>query len=155
MALNYLSQLLGFFKEAGKYASPDEDAVERAGSEAPRHVSFHKRIVAVSVIFGFIGALIGVGMIVLAIGENAVQDDGAEILLAPLVFAAAGLVFGVSVTCLFAPRSFITGPVGQKWMQLIGTQSAVVARVVCLLFTMLLLGFIALMAWAAWSDMQR
>ena len=155
MALNYLSQLLGFFKEAGKYASPDEAAVERAGAEAPRYVSFHRRIVAVSVLLGFIGAILGLGMIVLAVGENEVHNNGAKIMLAPLVFAAAGLVFGVSVTCLFAPRSFLTGPVGQKWMQLIGTESTVVARVVCLLFTMLLLGFIALIAWAAWSDMQR
>jgi len=155
MALNYLSQLVGFFKEAGKYALPDDDAVARAGMEAPRYVSFHRRIVAVSVILGFIGAILGLGMVVLAVGENAVQKEGLKILLTPLVFAAAGLVFGVSVTCLFAPRSFLTGPVGQKWMQLIGTESTVVARVVCFLFTMLLLGFIALMAWAAWSDMQR
>ena len=155
MALNHLSQLVGFFKEASKYTSPDEDAVGRAGSESPRYVSFHKRIVTVSVIFGVAGAALGIGMIFIAVGENAAQDDGAEILLAPLVFAAAGLVFGVSVTCLFAPRSFLTGPVGQKWMQLIGTESTAVARVVCFLFTMLLLGFIALLIWSAWSDMQQ
>jgi hypothetical protein len=155
MALNYLFQLLGFFKEANKYTSPDEDAVVKAGSEAPRHASFHRRIVTVSVIFGLMGAALGVGMIVLAVGQKAAQEDGAKILLAPLVFAATGLVFGVSVKCLFAPRSFLVGPVGQKWMKLIGTDSTVVARVVCLLFTMLLLGLIALMGWAAWSDMQQ
>jgi len=155
MALHYLFQLLGFFKEAGKYTSPDKDAVARAGPEAPRHASFHRRIVTVSVIFGVIGAVLGVGLLVVAVGEKTAESDGAKILLAPLVFAAAGLVFGVSVTCLFAPRSFLTGPVGQKWMQLIGTESAVVARLICLAFTMLLLGLIALMGWAAWSDMHQ
>lgn len=154
MGLNNFFELLGFFKEASKYTSPDEDAVARAGSEAPRYVSFHKRIVIVSIILGLMGAALGVGMIFLAIGENAAQTGGARILLAPLVFAAAGLVFGVSATCLFAPRSFLTGPVGQKWMKLIGTESTAVARVACLLLTMLLLGFIALLVWSAWSDMQ-
>ena len=64
MALHYLSQLIDFFKEAGKYTSPDEDAVARAGPEAPLYVSFHERVVTVSVIFGLIGAVLGVGMIV-------------------------------------------------------------------------------------------
>jgi len=155
MGLKDFFELLGFFKEASKYTSPDEDAVGRAGSEAPRHVSFHKRIVTVSIILGLMGAALGVGMIFIAVGENAAQDNGAEILLAPLAFAAAGLVFGVAVTCLFAPRSFLTGPVGQKWMKLIGTESTAAARSVCLLFTMLLLGFIALLVWSAWSDMQQ
>lgn len=155
MGLNNLFELLGFFKEASEYTSPDEDAVVKAGSEAPRHASFHRRIVTVSVIFGLMGAALGVGMIFIAVGQDAALDDGAEILLAPLVFAAAGLVFGVSVACLFAPRSFLTGPVGQKWMKLIGTESTAVARVVCLLFTMLLLGFIVLLVWSAWSDMQQ
>lgn len=155
MALRYLFQLLGFFEEASKYASPDEDAVARAGPEAPRHVSFHRRIVTVGLLLGLVGAAFGVGLIVVAPGENTPAKDVPKILLAPLVFAAAGLVFGVSVTCLFAPRSFLMGPVGQKWMQLIGTRNTVVARVVCSLFTMLLLGFIALIGWSAWSDMQR
>jgi len=152
--LRHLFQLLGFFEEARKYASPDEDAVARAGPETPRHVSFHRRIVAVAILLGLVGAAFGVWLIVVAAGENTAAKDATKILLAPLVFAAAGLVFGVSVTCLFAPRSFLTGPVGQKWMQLIGTQSTAVARVVCLLFTMLLLGFIALIGWSAWSDLQ-
>ena len=73
----------------------------------------------------------------------------------PLMFAVEGMVFGVSVACLFAPREFLTGPVGQKWMRLIGTESIVAARIVCLLITLLFSGFIALVAWGAWSDLQR
>jgi hypothetical protein len=38
------------------------------------------------------------------------------------------------MACLFAPREFLTGPVGQKWMKLIGTKSVLVARIVCLIF---------------------
>ncbi|HIJ73635.1 MAG TPA: hypothetical protein HPP83_05980 [Candidatus Hydrogenedentes bacterium] len=154
MALHHLFQLLGFFKEAGEYASPDEDALAQAGADAPRQASYHKRIVAVSVLFGLMGAALGVYLIVVAVGEQKAQEGAGKVLLAPLAFAAGGLFFGVSLMCLLAPRSFLTGPVGQKWMKLIGTQSTAVARVACFLFTLLGLGFITFMAWAAWSDMQ-
>ena len=155
MALHHLFQMLRFLGGASKYASPDEDAIAQAESEAPRQVSFHKRIVAISVSFGLVGGACGVGLLIFAAGQKTAAKDAGTLLLAPLIFAVAGLVFGVAMACLFAPRSFLTGPVGQKWMQLIGTQSIVVARVVCFLFTMLLVGFISLLVWATWSDSQR
>jgi uncharacterized membrane protein YfcA len=155
MAFRHLLQLFGFFEEASKYASPDEDAVAQAGPDALRHVSFYRRIVAVSILFGTVGAVLGVGMIILAAGEKTPGTDTAKMLIAPPVFAAAGLVFGVSVACLFAPSSFLTGPIGQKLMQLIGTQDIRVARAACLLWTLFLMALIALISCSVWSDMQR
>ncbi|QDV39306.1 hypothetical protein [Tautonia plasticadhaerens] len=40
-------------------------------------------------------------------------------------------------------------------MRLIGTESVAVARLVCLGFMLLFLGFVWMMAWAVWSDFQR
>ena len=56
------------------------------------------------------------------------------------MFGAVGLVFGVAVACLFAPSSFLTSSVGQKWMKLIGTKSVLAARIVCLILALLIAG---------------
>lgn len=79
-------------------------------------------------------------MIFLALSENGGQSEGAEILLAPVLFGAAGLLFGAAVACAFAPRSFLTGPAGRKWMKLIGTRNVLAARIVCLVLALILGG---------------
>ena len=53
------------------------------------------------------------------------------ILMAPFLAGIIGILEGVAVTCLFAPRAFLVGPVGQKWMSLIGTKSVLGARITC------------------------
>jgi hypothetical protein len=40
----------------------------------------------------------------------------------------------MALACLFAPHDFLTGPVGKRWMKLIGTKSVPVARLACGLF---------------------
>ena len=132
--------LFRFFWEAGKYVEPDEAVSEESGPDAPRQIAFHRRVVVVSVLFGLLGAACGVGMILLALAENEGDGGGAEFLLAPLLFGAAGLLFGAAVACALAPRSFLTGPAGRKWMQLIGTQNVLVARIVCFLLALIIGG---------------
>lgn len=159
-----LFQLFKFFAELPKYVSPDEAHLRELGVDAARHASFHRRIVRSAVIAGCLGAGLGISLIAVgartdnkdtrSVPANRSDNSGASVLLAPLLFAAMGIVFGTATGCLFAPRAFLEGPGGQRWMRLIGTQSILVARIVCLCFTLLLLAFICLMTWAAWTDMR-
>lgn len=65
-------------------------------------------------------------------GDASSGQDARGLLLAPFLFCAGGLLYGVAMACLFAPRDFLAGPLGEKWMKLIGTKSIFGARIVCL-----------------------
>ena len=101
---------------------------------AQRHMAYHKRIVWVGTCFAAVGAALGLLMSMAVAGDIQTGRDIKGILLAPFLFGVGGFVFGMALMCLFAPRSFLTGPTGAAWMKLIGTKSVVVARIVCLLF---------------------
>ena len=77
---------------------------------------------------GLAGALGAAGGLAFAVAAG----EGPNGLMAPPLFGAAGLLVGSAAACLFAPRAFLTGPLGEKWMRLIGTRSVAVARGVCL-----------------------
>ena len=110
-----------------------------AGESGQRHSAYHKRIILVSSVFGILGAAIGIiASIALAVDAKSGKDIKG-VLLTPFMFGAGGLLFGVAVACLFAPRDFLTGPLGKKWMKLIGTKSVLVARIVCLIFGLVIL----------------
>jgi hypothetical protein len=152
MALRPLFQLLGFFDSAAKYATFDRQSIAEA--EVVRSASIHRRIVLAGACFGLIGAGLGIAMLAV-FGGKALEKEGAKVLLAPLMFAAEGTVLGAATAILFAPRWFLTGPAGQKWMKLVGTQSVLSVRIVCSIFLLLLVAIVVVMSWAAWSDMQR
>jgi hypothetical protein len=57
----------------------------------------------------------------------------------PIFMTVAGFCFGVAAACLFAPSSFLLGPLGRKWMKFIGTQSVPLARLVCFFVCLALL----------------
>ena len=129
-----LLRLFRFFQGAADYASPEADAVGKAGESADRHVSQHGRIASLGGLFGALGAVLGLIFAGMAPGDPASGKGTGEVLLAPLLFGAAGCLFGAAIGCLFAPRDFLAGPLGRKWMEMIGTKNVVVARMVCLLF---------------------
>ena len=124
-----LSQLVDFLKAAKGYIRPDAAAVDEAGASKDVAARFHRRIVVIAGSFGLIAALGGV------VGAFLEPPDGKAsvkmIRAAPLVFGVMGILEGVAVACLFAPREFLTGPVGQKWMSLIGTKSVFGAPITC------------------------
>ena len=80
------------------------------------------------------GVVLGLIFAVAALCGPAPQEGTGKVLLAPLLFGAAGCLFGAAVGCLFAPGDFLAGPIGRKWMDMIGTKNVVVARIVCLIF---------------------
>jgi hypothetical protein len=146
MPLRHAFQIGKFFSEAADYANVDASAVADAGVDASRHISVHRRIVAVSLVFGLIGAAAGVAMIVLGASGAAPRKDGQSFLLAPFLFAAMGSVLGAASSIAFVPNSFLAGPMGQKWMRLIGTNSLLVARIVCSIFLILTLAIVSVFA---------
>lgn len=134
-----LFQLLGFFREATGYVRPDDDAVRRAGSTGERHSGYHRKIVWISGVLGALFALAGLAASIAELtGGKMRESDAKVVLLAPLLAGVAGIMFGVAVACLFAPSEFLTGPMGAKWMSLIGTKNILVARIVCFVFGMLM-----------------
>jgi hypothetical protein len=129
-----LFSLFRFYEKTGEYMTPDPTAVEKAGELGERHATYHRRIVLVGGIFGAIGAALGLALSIGTSTADKADKDVKGILLAPLMFAAAGVLFGVAMACLFAPTEFLMGPVGRKWMKLIGTESVRGARLTCLIF---------------------
>ena len=62
---------------------------------------------------------------------------------------------GVSVCCAFAPRRFLEGPEGTKWMELIGTKNVLTARFVCGALAAIIGAMCGFLIWAAWYDFQK
>jgi len=124
--------LFQFFKDADQYILPDQAAAEKAGESGPKHTAYHRRIVAISALCGIVSAVAGI--IVVGAGRDSHSEHvrPSYFILTPLLLGAAGLLFGVAIACVLAPREFLAGPMGQKWMKLIGTKSVPVARLVCL-----------------------
>jgi hypothetical protein len=139
-----LKQLFDFFSSIENYVEPDAEGI---GSR------FHRFIIILSGLCGVVLAVVFTFVIFALRPEG--QPFPPKYLLAPAIFFMFGVISGVSVSCTFAPSSFLNGPAGRKWMKLIGTESVVVARLVCGCFTILFLGFIGVMIWAVWSDIQR
>lgn len=150
MAIRHLLQLLTFFDSAAKQAKID---VNLAEEENAGDASFHRFVVGFAGLFGLIGAGLGIASLV-AFGGEAIEKEGVKFLLAPLLFAAGGLLFGSAIALLFVPSSFLTGPAGEKWMKLVGTNSVIVVRFVCLILLVLFSAMIALIGWAVLQDLK-
>jgi hypothetical protein len=130
--------LMEFLRSAMGFATIDADAIEEAGESASQYTTYHRRIVGVSAIFGCIGALSGIVFIVSEINTQHGQKDLPMLLFSPVLFGIIGLLLGAAIACLFAPEQFLTGPIGSKWMKLIGTESVLVARLTCFILGVML-----------------
>lgn len=149
MAIRYFLQILAFFNSAAKQAKTD---VNLAEEENAGDASVHRFIVAFAGLFGLIGGGLGIAVSV-AIGSDTIAKEGIRLFLAPPLFVAGGLLLGSAIALLFAPSSFLTGPAGEKWRKLVGTNSVIVVRIVCLIFLLLLAAVIALISWAVLQNM--
>jgi len=114
-------------------AAPVDDAT------AARHTLYSQRIAFWAQCGTVIGAVLGVALgVVLLVGGEPVGAIQALVMF-PFALATGGFTLGMALTCLFAPREFLTGPVGKPWMERIGTKSVTVARVACALFGLVVL----------------
>jgi len=117
----------------------DPEDVEAAGDDAELHSTYHRTIVLMGGVFALVGALASVFFVAQLLHEGGDQIRIKMIVGPPLMLTFAGFCFGVAVACLFAPTTFLAGPLGRKWMKFIGTQSVPMARVVCFLVCLALL----------------
>src|SRR5438309_65465 len=109
-----LFALFQFYQEASDYQQPDQAAVTAMDPDGGQHVDYYRRIVGVSCACGAVGFLLGVAVWALALTDGEAVDvkTGKEamfMLLAPLILAAPGLLFGAALACAVAPRDFLLG----------------------------------------------
>lgn len=133
-----------FFRDACGYVRADPAAAAAAGDDADRRLTYHRRVVVVAAACGACGFAAGAAFVAVTYlnGDEgwvathwppyAAEENFLWPVLFPLLGAAAGLLWGAALASAFAPRAFLLGPVGRKWMRLIGTRSVLGARVVCL-----------------------
>ena len=117
----------------------DPKEVEAAGDDAELHPTYHRTIVLMGGVFALLGALASVFVVAQLLHESGENTRIKMIVGPPIFMTVAGFCFGVAAACLVAPTSFLTGPLGRKWMKFIGTQSVPAARVVCFFVCLALL----------------
>lgn len=144
-----LTPIFDFLKEAVGFIKPDSVALDDAGEDGHVAIRYHKRIV---IIAGICGVITAIGGTVECAIETKTGREMKLLLFSPFIFGTIGTLFGVAAACLFAPRAFLEGPVGSKWMGLIGTRSIVVARVVCAILAALPIAF-GLFVW--WKERSQ
>ena len=138
-----LSQILDFLKAATGYIKPDAADLDEAGGAESPEARYHTRVIVAAAVCGVIMSIAGTVGAVLAKGR---KEDLKMLLVAPLLSGVAGILAGVAGACLVAPHEFLTGPVGRKWMALIGTKNVLIARIVCGILVTIVLGAIIAVA---------
>jgi hypothetical protein len=108
------------------------------------------QICVCSVILLGVALPLGVPCVVYLIKGITIQD-AAERMLCSAIFmcftVVASIFFGASLGCLLAPAEFLKSPLGQKWMEFIGTGNLTAARVVSFLAAFFLALFFAGYCW--------
>lgn len=128
-----LHQIFKFLGAAAGFIDPeidpDKDIFDLADESRQIATRYHYRIVIVATSFGLLAATFAGACIWSQ--PNLGREGLKVILLGPVVLGIAGILEGIALMCAFAPHEFLTGSLGQKWMDLIGTKNVTVARIVC------------------------
>src|SRR5690349_1730569 len=112
-----LFELFRFLSEARKVTPLDPAAVRAAGAAGDKYADYHRQIVLSGGAFAVLGLVAGAVLIAALWNEKGgdVSVHDVKMLVAvPLMTVLAGFCLGVAVACLFAPASFLTGPVGRQ-----------------------------------------
>jgi hypothetical protein len=143
-----LGQLLQLLSSTADLAKLDPNSAD-AHPDAARHIGFHRKLVRVGIAGGVLGGVMGVAGSVLFYmyppGGKLSDRDTSGLIYAPIMLILAGFVGGACWAGVFAPRDFIIGPIGQRWMKALGVKNPSIARGVALFVALLVTGiFIAL-----------
>src|SRR5580692_9590170 len=105
-----IGPILDFIAAAVGFLHPDPDAAEQTKDASV--LNYHRKVVVTAAVCGGITAAAGIVAVSLA---DSKEKDIKMLLLLPILFLVIGIVMGVALACLVAPREFLTGPVGEKW----------------------------------------
>jgi hypothetical protein len=137
-----ITLLVSFFRGGSSFLEPDEAALHAAGVNRERYVIGHRRIVNLARFFGIMGLVLWSGALIFGSVVVGVQFDNPGkafvVCLSPFLGCMLGATVGAILGCLLAPRDFLHGPLGRKWLSFIGTENVLVARVVCFVCFILL-----------------
>lgn len=136
-----LSTLLQFFTGATKHAQLDPELLKQEGPSARQHQTYHRLIVWISLATGVIVDMICVPLLASESSGDSQAIGLRDLRLyafSPLLFGAMGVLLGASAACAVAPRAFLTGPIGERWLRLAGVNSVGLARVVFITLAILL-----------------
>jgi hypothetical protein len=150
-----ISQLFKFLGGAYQLAKLDAARAFPGETIAPEDLRYHRLLVSAGKVGAAIGALAGVwvGYELYMHPDGSNRDAGSmmmAVVFAPLMMVAAGLLSGVSWVGLFAPNAFLRSRIGRHWMKLCGTKSAVAARIVAALTSLLTSGLFVFFPICAW-----
>jgi hypothetical protein len=106
----------------------------------PDHARMHRRILLFGLSLGGGGLAVGLLFLRSVIREDRPNTSWGAVIAIVAMVTFIGYFVGVALGCLFAPSDFYAGPVGQRWLRLVGTQSVTAARVVCLALIALVIG---------------
>jgi len=126
-------RLYEFYRQLRGLSRPDAGDVEAAGAAGGRHADYHKRVFLVGCVVGALGLALGLALIALGIAREGLSIQAVVDIPKALAFGAYGFLLGMAVMCLFAPKEFLAGPVGRKWLNVVGTHNMRTARIVCLI----------------------
>jgi hypothetical protein len=139
------SQFTGFIKWAIAFAREDVSDLDD-GPDAPLNLAAYRRIIRLGVVFGVLGFLSGIFVWIPAMAHEAGNRSHSEQLagyvVAPLMIACAGILFGFSTGCLFASSRFFHSPPGQRLMRLLGADYVIFARIFSLVAAVLFGGLL-------------
>jgi hypothetical protein len=100
--------------------------------ELPPDESYQRAVL----VYAVAGGLTGIALMVLLFIRTVIREQRAlsvVLLLSPVAGLVLGVLWGFSLACLLAPRTFYETPKGRSWLRRIGTQRPVIARVACAL----------------------
>ena len=120
-------------------AAPDDT---RTGDDGFDHGLYQRRMKRVAAWSAGVGVVLGV-LVVTALLLTGKIDKVIRLILSPILFGIGGYGAGAAAVCLFAPRAFLTGPVGRPWMKWVGTKSATVMRIICTLIALFAIVMVA------------
>jgi hypothetical protein len=155
MGLFGFGELFGAVKQLAATVKAPAVASDPTDAEALRHAKWHRRLVLVSCSCAAVGLAAGllVASFIISHAPQVTLIPAIELfVLLPGLLGVGSFAYGTALVCLLAPGAFLTGPLGPRWMRLIGTKSVRLARIICCLVGLsipLLVALTALLALSA------
>ncbi|HEY7425574.1 MAG TPA: hypothetical protein VH682_15185 [Gemmataceae bacterium] len=138
--IRYIRLLIDLSRQAQTFLGESEQLLKQNEEDAEALRGQCRRIVVLAILFPVIYAgvvPIAVPWVAYIVRKPENPTGAAVATLIGLILSMASFLFyvfaGVALGCLAAHDDFLDRPVGQKWLELIGTKNHPAARVVCVI----------------------